>query len=283
MTVCLMARGLTFGYGGSGWGSPSAPVLFNGLNIDIEQGQFVGLLGPNGAGKTTLLRLLAGILPPRSGTVSLFGRPVGSLPPGERSRQMAFVPQGSRPAFDFNVLDLVLMGRSPHLGWLGIEGRRDIEIAREALAFTDASEFEPRAFGSLSAGERQRVLLARALAQQTPVVLLDEPTAFLDLGHQVQLYDLLVRLARERGTTLLVASHDLNMAGRTCDRVVVVRRGEVAADGDPHDVLTAGLIRSTYGVETEVRHDPDLGPVIVPLGRAAREGRGNTGRAGFDN
>src|SRR5262249_36737537 len=146
-----------------------------------------------------------------------------SLTARERARRLAFVPQESRPAFDFRVLDLVLLGRAPHLGWMGIEGPRDLAIARDALAQTGVLPLAGRVFGTLLCGEKPRVVLARALAQQAPVVLLDEPTAFLDLAHQVRLYELLARLRGERGTTFVIASHDLSLAGRYCDRLVLLR------------------------------------------------------------
>ena len=266
---CLQARGVTFSYAHPGRSRPGAaepPPQIRSVDIDIGEGEFVALLGPNGAGKTTLLRLLGGMLRPLTGSVTLFGRVLDSLGLAQKALWMAFVPQESRPTFDFSVLELVLLGRWPHLGLLGIEGKRDVEIARESLRFTGVVDLAGRPFGSLSAGEKQRVLLARALAQQARVVLLDEPTAFLDLGHQVRIYELLRRLCREFGTTLLVASHDLNLAGRYCGRLVLMHQGEVVRDGAPREVLTEELIRSTYGVEAQVRHDPVAGPIIIARG-----------------
>ena len=260
---CLRARGVTFSYDAAEAGGGRA--IIHGLDLDIAAGEFVGILGPNGAGKTTLLRIMAGALRPQGGTVELFGRPMDSLRPAERARLMAFVPQESRPGFDFSVLGLVLMGRAPHLGLLGIEGKADLEIARQALAFTGASALAERAFSTLSTGEKQRVVLARALAQQALVFLLDEPTAFLDLGHQVRIYELLARLREETGATIIVASHDLNLAGRYCNRLVLLRPGEVVADGAAEAVLTEERIRDVYGVRARVWLDPEAGPVVIPF------------------
>ena len=243
---CLRARGVTFSYDAAEAGGGRA--IIHGLDLDIAAGEFVGILGPNGAGKTTLLRIMA-----------------GALRPAERARLMAFVPQESRPGFDFSVLGLVLMGRAPHLGLLGIEGKADLEIARQALAFTGASALAERAFSTLSTGEKQRVVLARALAQQALVFLLDEPTAFLDLGHQVRIYELLARLREETGATIIVASHDLNLAGRYCTRLVLLRPGEVVADGAAEAVLTEERIRDVYGVRARVWLDPEAGPVVIPF------------------
>jgi iron complex transport system ATP-binding protein len=253
--AALQASGATFGYG--------AQPLLRGLSLEVRTGEFLGIIGPNGAGKSTFLRLLAGSLAPRSGHVLLSGTPIGALPPAERARRLAFVPQESRPAFDFSVMQLVLLGRSPHLGFFGVEGARDVRIAREALEFTDTAHLEARPFAHLSSGERQRVVLARALAQQAPLILLDEPTAFLDLGHQHRIYELLTRLSRERGTTIVVVSHDLNLTARHCGRLLLMRDGEILAEGPPRDVLTPPLIARAYEMEARIHEEPGLGPVVI--------------------
>ncbi len=262
MSAALEARGLTFAWNGQ-------PVV-RGVSLAAGHGEVLGILGPNGAGKSTLLRLLAGGLRPGSGEVHLMSAPIQSLPHAERAKRVAFVPQESRPVFDLPVMSLVLLGRAPHLGLLGVEGPRDREIAREALAFTDTDALAERPFSRLSSGEKQRVMLARALAQQTPVVLLDEPTAFLDLGHQHQTYELLSRLRRERGVTLVIASHDLNLAARHCDRLILMTGGAVVAEGEPASVLTPDRIARTYGVAARVAHDADAGLVVTPLGSLPR-------------
>ena len=236
------------------------------MTFEVGRGQIVGLLGPNGSGKTTLLRILSGILRPASGRVALNGTEVGRLSHRELARQIAVVPQETHATFDFSVLDIVLMGRYPHLGAFELEGIADLEIAREALAATGTTAFESRQFATLSGGEKQRVVIASALAQASALLLLDEPTASLDLGYQFEIAALLGRLNRTRGTTMVVSTHDLNLAGRYCGRLVLMHEGELVRDGPPREVLTEELIRSTYGVEAQVRHDPVAGPIIIARG-----------------
>lgn len=240
--------------------------VFDALDLDVVGGSMTALLGPNGSGKTTFVKLVAGSLRPESGTVTLLDDDTRSLSPRERARRVAVVPQETHPVFDFTVAECVRMGRTPHLGFFGIERDSDRTIAREALERADVAHLSDRSFRALSGGERQRVLIARALAQQARVLLLDEPTAFLDLKHRLALYDLLTRLNRDDGITIVVVSHDVNLAARHCDRLVLLREGAVAADGDPAAVLAAGALREVYGVEVEVRTEPITGrPYIVPL------------------
>ena len=241
--------------------------VLRGVDLDIARGERLAVLGPNGAGKTTLLRILSGILEPGAGEVRLDGAPLAALRSVERARRIALVPQESRIAFDFTVLEIVLMGRAPRLGLLGIEGRHDLEQARLALEFTDAAHLADRRVSRLSSGERQRVLLARALAQEPETILLDEPTAFLDLGHQVRIHELLESLNRERGTTIVFVSHDLSLAARHAGRIVLFSEGRLVADGPPAAVLTPEIVRSAYGVEVRILTDPVSGtPAVFPIG-----------------
>ena len=257
--AALRFRSVVFAY-------DRAPI-FTGLDLSIGAGEMVGVLGPNGTGKTTLLRLASGALAPGAGRVEAFGRDVASIPARERARSIAVVPQESHPAFDWSAVEVVRMGRAPHLGLLGLESARDEEIVRGAMERTDSSEFAPRPFLELSGGERQRVILARALAQEPKLLLLDEPTAFLDLKHRLSVYDLLVRLNREHGLTMVLASHDLDLAARYCDRLVLLHRGGVAADGKPEEVLTREILRVVYEVEAEIGRDSTTGrPVVIPVG-----------------
>lgn len=254
----LEARGLDFGY------QPERPVL-EGLDLRIERGEVVGLVGPNGAGKTTLLRLLAGIARPWRGEVLLFGAELQGLRPRERARRLALVPQESEPVFEFTALETVLMGRAPHLGLLGLEGPEDRRIARRALEEADVLELADRPLGQLSGGERQRVIVARALAQEPELLLLDEPTAHVDLGHKLAVDELLERRNREGGLTVVTVSHDLSHAARSCRRLLLVHRGGIMADGSPREVLTAENLRGAYGVEASILEDPSRGtPVVVP-------------------
>jgi iron complex transport system ATP-binding protein len=255
----LEARGLRFRHPGA------AAPLFDGLSIAIGAGEAVGIIGPNGSGKTTLLRLLSGVLAPEGGEVLLEGRPVRSIPPRERARIVAFVPQESSLLFNFSVLEVLLMGRAPHLGLWGLERPRDFAVAREALRQVDLVDQEGRPLRDLSSGERQRALIARALAQEPRVLLLDEPTAFLDLKHRLQIYEILRRLNRGSGLSVVSVSHDLNLAARYADRLALLHRGSLAADGPPPSILTAELIRRVYETEVGVARDPATGaPYLIP-------------------
>lgn len=247
----------------------SAAVLEE-FSLGIEPGEMTALLGPNGSGKTTLVRLAAGYLRPASGGVRLAGRPVAELASRERARVVSVVPQESHLAFDFTVREVVLMGRAPHLGLLGVDGDDDRRIVHWAMEQTDITRLAERRFTALSGGERQRVVVARALAQQPLLLLLDEPTAFLDLKHRLALYRLLTELNRDLRITVVAVSHDINLAARHCRRLVLLDRGHVAGDGAPDDVLTADNLRRVYGVEAAVRRDPDSGSAYVfPLRPAA--------------
>ncbi|HZR23525.1 MAG TPA: ABC transporter ATP-binding protein [Vicinamibacterales bacterium] len=234
----------------------------------MERGAIVGLLGPNGSGKTTLLRLLSGTLTPTSGTVTLDGRPLSSFSRLEFARRVAVVPQETHATFDFSALEIVLMGRYPHLGAFELEGADDLRIAREAMSATGTADFESRPFASLSGGEKQRVVIAGAVAQASDVLLLDEPTASLDLGFQFDIIDLLLRLNRDRGTTMVVSTHDLNMAAALCTELVLLRQGRVLASGAPDDVLTPANVRALYDVEADITRHPRTNRLtVVPIGR----------------
>ena len=257
-TPALAMERLSFAYG-------RTPILA-GLDLTVATGTITGILGPNGSGKTTLVRLASAALRPTAGRISLFGNDLASLPTRERARRVAVVPQETHPVFEFTVEEIVGMGRAPHLGLLGLEGPQDRRIAREAMERCEVIQLAARSFRALSGGERQRVMLARALAQEARLLLLDEPTAFLDLKHRLAVYALLGRLHRENGLTVVIVSHDINLAARHCDRLVLLRRGAIAADGTPAEVLRPDPIRSVYEVEVEVRADPSSGrPFVIPL------------------
>lgn len=240
--------------------------VFSGFSFGLADGEMTAILGPNGSGKTTLVRLAVGHLQPSSGTISLSGRRLDDIPARERAQTVAVVPQDTQLAFDFTVREVVHMGRAPHLGLLGIESERDRGLVDEAMARTDVAELAERRFLTLSGGERQRVVIARALAQEPQVILLDEPTAFLDLRHRLAAYSLLTELNRERGITVIVVSHDINLAARHCDRLVLLRDGAIHADGSPTEVLTPSNIAGVYDVDAQVRLDPVTNrPYISPL------------------
>jgi len=243
--------------------------VLDSVSLEVASGTVVGLLGPNGSGKTTLLRILAGVLQPQSGRVTIDGRPIEQLTRRDLARRIAVVPQETHSAFDFSVIDMVLMGRYPHLGTFELEGVNDQAIARDALAATGTSALEARPFATLSGGEKQRVVIASALAQSSDVLLLDEPTAALDLGYQLEITALLRRLNAERGTTMIVSTHDLNLAAALCERVVLLKQGRVVAHGETEATLTAANIRLLYEVDADVQFHPLAGHLtVVPIARS---------------
>ena len=243
-----------------------------GVSLSVARGSVVGLLGPNGSGKTTLLRLLAGMLEPASGTVSLDGRPIAEMDARARARRIAVVPQETHLAFDYTVLEIALMGRYPHLGVFELEGPRDVQLAREALAATGTSALERRLFATLSGGEKQRVVIASALAQQADILLLDEPTASLDVGYQFEIANLLGRLNKSRGLTIVVATHDLNFAAGLCHSLVLVSEGRVVNAGPTNDTLTSLNIQALYGVVADVYPHHAAGHLtVVPLRKVNRD------------
>jgi iron complex transport system ATP-binding protein len=259
----LAARNLLFRHHGA-----RAP-LFDGLSVAIQPGEFLVIIGPNGSGKTTLLKLLSGVHAPQGGDVTLQGRPIRAILPRERARSVAVVFQEARILFDFTVLEVALMGRAPHLGAWRLERTADFESARAALREMDLASQENAHLEELSSGERQRALIARALAQEPRVLLMDEPTAFLDLKHRLQIHEILIRLNRDRGLTVVTTSHDLNLAGRYGSRLVLLDRGRLVADGPPADVLTTALIRQVYETEARIVRDAESGaPFVVPIAPA---------------
>jgi len=233
------------------------------VSLTVERGAIIGLLGPNGSGKTTLLRVLAGVLAPTAGRVTLDGVNLASIARRERARRIAVVPQETHLAFDFSVREVVLMGRYPHLGAFELEGPHDLVVARDALAATGTEHLEHRPFATLSGGEKQRVVIASALAQQADLLLLDEPTASLDLGYQLAIASLVARLNRERGLTVVVATHDLNFAAGLCGSLVLLRGGTMLGSGPTAETLTAASIQALYDVDARVWFDQGAGRIAV--------------------
>jgi iron complex transport system ATP-binding protein len=253
----LEARKLTVGYNGQ-------PVLHE-VDLTVARGQFVGIVGRNGCGKSTLVRALSRVLPPIGGQALLDGVDVYRMSARELARRLAVVSQDNAVAFDFPVREVVLMGRSPHLSRFAVEGPRDHAIAQDAMALTHTLVFADRLITSLSGGERQRCMIARALAQQPDILLLDEPTAHLDINHQIEILDLAKRLTSERGLATLVVLHDLNLASQYCDHLVLIADGRVLAAGPPADVVTEVHIRTAYGTDVQVRQHPSSGRPYVTL------------------
>jgi len=261
----LHASELSYGYSS---GRHTRSFTLDDVSVTVERGSLTGLLGPNGCGKTTLLNLLSGVLQPAHGRVSLNGISLAGRSRRDIARHLAVVPQETHPAFDYTVMEMVLMGRHPHLGTFELEGPSDLALARDALAATGTDHLAGRAYMTLSGGEKQRVVIASALTQSPEVLLLDEPTASLDLGYQLEVAALLRRLNRERGVTMVLATHDLNLAASLCDRLILMRDGRVVAQGATRDVLTASSIRRIYDVDADVSFHGAAGHVTVtPLRR----------------
>jgi iron complex transport system ATP-binding protein len=305
----LIARDVWFGY------DEAKPVL-RGISLTVPAGASVGILGPNGSGKTTLLRLLAGTRRPQRGDVAIDGAALLHFSRAALARRMAVVPQETQLAFDYTVAEVAMMGRYPHLGAFEIEGPRDVAVIEETLRSTGTLHLKHRAFATLSGGEKQRVVIAAALAQifrlkaeatgvhgdeaaatkahgddteatePSTYLLLDEPTASLDLGYQLDVADLLNGLHRSRRVGIVISTHDLGLAATLCERLLLVRDGAAVADGATDDVLTPDNIRRLYGVEAEVVRHPSGHRLVVPVrradgsGRPERESKGASERGG---
>lgn len=232
----------------------SSPIL-KGLTFEVDRGRLIGLLGPNGSGKTTLMRCISGLLP-YGGRLVFDGRPVHAWRPGALARKMAFVRQAVSLSFDFTVSELVLLGRSPHKRWMQDYSREDVRQMEEALHRVDLDGFRGRSVLSLSGGELQRVMLAQALVQEAEVLLLDEPTAHLDVHYQFEFMDLVADVVR-RGCTAIAVFHDLEMAARYADDLIVLNGGRIAAAGRPRAVLTEDLIADVFRMQALLHHSAD--------------------------
>ena len=241
-------RNVSLGYNGS-------PIL-NNINLKAMPGKMLGLIGPNGSGKSTLLKGITRVIHPFSGHIFIDGRNIGSMKREELARLMATVPQNPVLPEAFTAFEVVLMGRTPHLGLLRYEGKEDIAIAWRAMEATQIESLAERRVGELSGGERQRVVIARALTQQPKVILLDEPTAHLDIKHQIEILNLVKGLCLEQDLTVVTAMHDLNLAAQYCDWLVMLNGGKIYTEGMPQNVLTAQNIKEVYGAEVCVFPHP---------------------------
>ncbi|MFI9534886.1 ABC transporter ATP-binding protein [Nocardia fusca] len=245
-------------------------VISDELTVDIPDGTFTVIIGPNACGKSTLLRALSRLLAPESGAVLLDGKQIGSYPAKEVARRIGLLPQTSTAPEGIRVADLVARGRYPHQSLIRQWSRRDEEAVAAAMAATGVTELSGRLVDELSGGQRQRVWIAMVLAQETPIVLLDEPTTFLDIAHQIQLLDLCRELNRETGRTVVAVLHDLNHAFRYADHLIAMRDGAVIAAGAPREIVTAELVQKVFDLGCRVIDDPETGaPLVVPLAENA--------------
>lgn len=240
-------------------------AALRGVSLSVAPGEILGLVGPNGSGKTTLIRAVVGAIKPVAGEVRVLGQDVSGLSQRERALRAAVVSQEPLLPGAFTALEIVLMGRTPHLRLLQNEGGADLAAVERAMRATKTWDLAHRPVGELSGGERQRVVVARALAQEAPLLLLDEPTAHLDLGHQAAVLDLVRNTSREGHRGVLAVVHDLTMAARYCDRLVLLAAGAVVGQGSPEDVLRADILSGVYGVPVDVFPHPRTGrPVVAP-------------------
>lgn len=249
---------------GVGFAYEAARVL-KGVDLRFLEGEMVGVLGPNGSGKSTLLRLMNGLLRPQEGAVRIRGKDLASLRRSVIAKEIAVLAQEQHFRFEFTVLEVVLMGRFPHLGRLEFEGEKDMYVAEKALEATGTLGLANRSIHSLSGGEKQRVLIARALTQESRIVLLDEPTSFLDLKHKRDIFRLVSSLTRERGLCAVLVSHDIDLAAQYCHRIVLLKDGEICGTGRPEEVLTASNIETVYGCGVVVDRNPVTGTPRVSL------------------
>lgn len=256
MTNLLSIQNLSGGYA-------RTPVIRD-ISLEIQEKDFIGLIGPNGCGKTTLLRLLTKILPPEKGSILLGGKNIARVGLKEFCQKAAFVPQDTLISFPFKVIEIVLMGRTPHLKRLQPESKNDLRIAEGALAMTDTLHLRDKFINELSSGERQRVIIAKALAQEPVLLFLDEPTSHLDIGHQVQTLNLLRRLNRNNNLTIVMVLHDLNLAAEYCSRLALLNEGKIFQEGSPRQVLTYQNIEAVYKTVVVVNESPvNKKPLVI--------------------
>ena len=256
----LVVEELTLGYGDR--------TVIDALDLRVPAGEITAIVGPNACGKSTLLRSMSRLLAPRGGQVLLDGKSVHRTPAKELARTLGLLPQSPIAPDGITVTDLIGRGRQPHQGLFARWSAEDDQAVADALDATDTASLADRSVDELSGGQRQRVWIAMALAQQTDVLLLDEPTTFLDVSHQVEVLDLLTDLNRSRGTTIVMVLHDLNLAARYSDHLIALSNGRIHASGGPADVLTEDCVRTVFGIDSRVIIDPVSGkPLMLPIGR----------------
>ena len=250
MNPAIQTRDLSFAY--------QDRLVLHAVSLSVDRGEMIGILGPNGSGKTTLLKIFSAVLHGQ-GAVKINDRDIETYGRRDLSKLFAVVAQESRVNFPYTVAEVVLMGRASYHSAFALEGKKDLEIARASMELTDCLLFANRYLHELSGGEKQRVIIARALAQEPEILLLDEPSAFLDLKHQIQVFELLCRLNRERGMTIVAALHDLNLAALFFPRLLMLREGKIYRDGSPSEVMTEKTIDEVYGIRVRVEQDAVAG------------------------
>jgi len=273
MPASIHAENLYYAYDGF-------RVLTN-LSFTVHRGEFFIVIGPNGSGKTTLMRIIAGLLKPDQGNLTVQGQPIYKYKRKDLARRIAFVPQQIPTDFPFIVSDVVLFGRAPHMGTFGLESHEDIAIADQAMVFTEVAHLARRRLDQLSGGECQRVFIARAVCQHPDIIVLDEPTASLDIAHQLRIMDMMEKMREEKNVTVIMVSHDVNLAAMYADTLMLLNRGEIVKNGPPREVLTYETLESVYGCTLLVDENP-LGdyPRVTPVpGRYLKKAEG--GRSGL--
>lgn len=259
-STALHVKDVSVGYG--------ERTVLDTLNVDIKRGAITSIVGPNGCGKSTLLRTMSRLLNPTKGEIVLDGKSIHDIPTRKLATQLGLLPQSPIAPDGIVVADLVGRGRTPHQGILGRWSQQDYDIVAEALETTGISDLAERSIDELSGGQRQRVWIAMALAQRTDTLLLDEPTTYLDVKHQLDVLDLLTELNRDRGTTIVMVLHDLNLAARYSDELVAVSGGKVFAHGHPREVITKENVKSVFGIDSVIITDPVSDqPAVMPIGR----------------
>jgi iron complex transport system ATP-binding protein len=254
--VKIEVSGLSFSFG--------QHKVLKDISLSVAEGEFLGLMGPNGSGKTTLLRCVMNYLPAEAGAILVDMKPLHTLTPRELAKTFAVVPQSSSTNFTFSAYDIVMMGRMPHIkSRFSGETKADEDAVKEAMLLTNTWQFADRPFSELSGGERQRVVVARAVAQRPKALLLDEPTVYLDISGQIEIMDLIRKLNKERGMTIIAVLHDVNLAARYCERIALLSDGRLEAVGHPREVLTPEAMQAVYGIDVVIRKDPFSGSVYV--------------------
>jgi iron complex transport system ATP-binding protein len=258
MEISVEAKNLFYSYGGT--------LVLDDLSFAVSRGELFIVIGPNGSGKTTLMKIIAGLLKSEKGILEIKGRAIGSYKHKTLARQIAFVPQQVPTDFPFIVSDVVLFGRSPHLGTFGLESQKDIDFAKKAMEFTETSHLTDRRMDQLSGGECQRVFIARAICQDPDIIILDEPTASLHIAHQMRIMDMMEKMKQEKKITAIMVSHDVNLAAMYADKLMLINQGQLVKYGAPRDVLTYETLESVYGCALLVDENP-LGkqPRVTPV------------------